>query len=386
MPQQQMKLEEAPNARDGPTVAKSAWGSTSLLVLVCVLCAVLLYFARAAFIPVALALLFALVLSSPVEALHRRGLPRVVSALLILMVFLGATGGAVNLLWEPAQQWLAGAPRIVKTVERKLGPVTRVLRRIDAVTDRAGHLADAGGRTTSTLTGATPAQSASGEFLLGTGTTVVAMATVVILTLFLLAGGPPMLGRMTASLARDIRSTHVLRVIDAVRREVGRYYATLALINLGLGLATGLAMMALGMPNPVLWGALACVLNFIPYVGSATTLIVLTVVAIVSFDGVGRVLAVAATYLALATIEGQIVQPLLIGRRLELNPIIVFLALWFGGWFWGVAGVVMAIPCLVAIKVAAEHSARGTPLVEFLSPGAAKRFNLLARKRIVRHE
>jgi predicted PurR-regulated permease PerM len=345
---------------------------------------VLLYFSRAAFIPIALALLFALVLSSPVEALHRRGLPRSVSAILILMILLGATGGAVNLLWEPAQQWLAGAPRIVKTIEQKLGPVTRVLRRIDAVTDRAGHLADTGASTTPTLTEATPAQSASGGFLLGTRTTLVAMVTVVILTLFLLAGGPPMLGRMTASLASDVHSTHVLQVIDAVRREVGRYYATLALINLGLGLATGLAMMALGMPNPILWGALACVLNFIPYVGSATTLIVLTVVAIVSFDGVGRALAVAATYLGLATIEGQIVQPLLVGRRLELNPIIVFLALWFGGWFWGIAGIVMAVPCLVALKVAAEHSVRGTPLVEFLSPSAATRFNLAARRRIVR--
>jgi hypothetical protein len=93
-------------------------------------------------------------------------LPRSVSAILILMILLGATGGAVNLLWEPAQQWLAGAPRIVKTIEQKLGPVTRVLRRIDAVTDRAGHLADTGASTTPTLTEATPAQSASGGFLL----------------------------------------------------------------------------------------------------------------------------------------------------------------------------------------------------------------------------
>jgi predicted PurR-regulated permease PerM len=143
-------------------------------------------------------------------------------------------------------------------------------------------------------------------------------------------------------------------------------------------------MMALGMPNPVLWGALAAVLNFIPYVGSATTLVVLSVVAIVSFDSVGRVLAVAATYLGLATIEGQILQPLLLGRRLELSPIIVFLALWFGGWFWGIAGVVMAVPCLVALKVAAEHSVHGTPLVEFLSPSIAKRLIPAARKRIAR--
>ena len=130
--------------------------------------------------------------------------------------------------------------------------------------------------------------------------------------------------------------------------------------------------MALGIPNPLLWGVLAGVLNFIPYVGSATTLIVLAVVALVSFDDVERVLAVTGTYLALATIEGQVVEPLFVGQRLKLSPIIVFLALWFGGWFWGVAGIVLAVPSLVALKVAAEHSKQGAPLVAFLSPGAGK--------------
>src|SRR6185312_7936294 len=129
--------QKQPPVGNPRSVSARPRSSRSLVLLVCGLCVVVLYFAHAVLIPVALALLFALVLSSPVEALHRHGLPRVVSALLILMVFLGATGGAVNLLWEPAQQWLAGAPRIVKTVERKLGPVTQVLRRIDAVTDRA---------------------------------------------------------------------------------------------------------------------------------------------------------------------------------------------------------------------------------------------------------
>jgi len=330
---------------------------------------------------VALALLFALVLSSPVEVLHRLGLPRGVSATLILMIFLGATGAVVNLLWEPAQQWLAGAPRIVRIVEQKLGPVARVLHRIDAVTDRAGHLTDARGGA---KTAPTPAPDTSGGFLLGTRTALVAMTTVVVLTLFLLAGGPPMLARMTASPASDAHSTRALHLIDAVRREVGRYYATLALINLGLGLATGLAMLVLGMPNPILWGVLAAVLNFIPYIGSATTLIVLTVVAFVSFDGVGRALTVAASYLGLATIEGQIVQPLLVGRRLELNPIIVFLALWFGAWFWGIPGIVIAVPSLVALKVVAEHSQHGRRLVEFLSPNVSTRLNPDLRKRILR--
>jgi predicted PurR-regulated permease PerM len=196
--------------------------------------------------------------------------------------------------------------------------------------------------------------------------------TVIVLTLFLLSGGPPMLARMMAAVATEVYAAHALKVIEAIRSELGRYYWTIALINLALGIATGVAMMLLGLPNPFLWGTMAAVLNFVPYVGSATTLLILSVVALVSFDGVGRIAAVMASYLALATIEGQVVQPLFVGHRLELNPLLVFLAVWFGGWMWGIAGITIAVPGLVALKVAAEHSTRGEPLVEFLSPGRSK--------------
>jgi len=122
------------------------------------------------------------------------------------------------------------------------------------------------------------------------------------------------------------------------------------------------------MPNPMLWGAVAGVLNFIPYLGSATTLAILTLVALVTFDTIPHVLMVAASYLALAAVEGHIVEPIFLGRRLDLNPIVVFVALWSGGWLWGMPGVVFALPVLVAAKVAASHSSRGDVVVRFLSP------------------
>ena len=350
--------------------------SIALVVLACALTGALLYFARGAFIPIFLAVLFALLLSSPVEALHRIGLPRAVSALLILAIFLGLLSVTVNLLWEPAQGWLATAPRTSATIQRKLGPLARAMHRVDLITSRAGHLADTTASATPTIPNTAPAPVDSGGLLAETRIALVAAMTVIILTLFLLGAGPPVLARMSAAFATDTHATHVLQLIQAIRGEVGRYYATVALINLGLGAATFGAMMALGMPNPLLWGVLAGVLNFIPYVGSATTMLVLAVVALVSFEGFERVLAVTGSYLALTTIEGQIVQPLFVGQRLELSPVIVFLALWFGGWFWGVAGIVLAVPTLVALKVAAEHSKNGAPLVAFLSPGTGKHLML----------
>lgn len=334
----------------------------------------LLYFAHAVFVPIALAILFFLLLSGPVEVLHRKKLPRTVGATLILLMFLGVSGATVDLLWDPAQQWLAAAPRTASVIQRKLGPASRIMQRIDAVTNRAGHLTDGGGSAAAPPQNPAPAAHGSGGMLAQTREVIVSAVTIAIMTLFLLASGPPVLARMTAAFASRANASHVLKVIEAVRSEVGRYYATIALINLGLGVATCAAMTLLRMPNPILWGVLAGTLNFIPYVGSATTLVVLGVVAFVSFDGVGQVLAVTGTYLALTTIEGQIVQPLFVGQRLELNPIIVFLALWVGGWFWGIAGIVLAVPSLVALKVVAEHSDQGTPLLEFLSPNRTKRF------------
>jgi predicted PurR-regulated permease PerM len=173
---------------------------------------------------------------------------------------------------------------------------------------------------------------------------------------------------MSAALASDLKSTHTFEVIKAVRTELSRYYGGIALINLGLGVATVVVMALLGMPNPLLWGTVAALLNFFPYVGSATTLMLLTVVAFVTFSSLGHVAAVAASYLTLATLEGQVAQPLVMGRRLKLNPIIVFLALWFGGWFWGIAGIVIAVPALVSMKVVAAKSKHGQPVIEFLSP------------------
>jgi predicted PurR-regulated permease PerM len=304
-----------------------------------------------------------------VEALHRLRLPRALGAVLIVATLLGGFGVAANALVAPAQHWLSSAPKVLQSLERRLRPAQGVMHRLQAVTTQAGTLTkpSASGSPAAPPAAAEPALSEA-EMVTATGATITSFVACMILTVFLLSGGPPMLAQMAASLAANLQAAHALRVIEALRKELGRYYGTIALINLGLGVATGLAMLWLGLPNPFLWGAVAALLNFVPYVGSATTLAVLTIVAVISFDATSKILAVAGTFLALATIEGQVVQPLLVGRRLELNPILVFLAVWFGGWFWGVAGIVIAIPTLVALKVAASHSKNPGAILEFLSP------------------
>ena len=338
---------------------------TGVRLLVAGAIGLLLYFGHVAFVPVALALLLALVLSGPVEALHAWRVPRSISAAVLLIVVLASFAAAAAFLSAPAQQWFASAPHTLRLIEKKIRPVEQIMSKIDTLRNSAGNI---GSTAHAPPPPVAALEESTTEMLLDvTRGPLLSSVTVIILTLFLLSGGPPMLARMTSAFADDLNSAHITTVIEKVRREVGRFYVTTALINVGLGVATSFVMMWCGMPNPFLWGTMAGVLNFIPYLGSTVTLIVLTVVAIVSFEGLGRVIAVAGSYVALATIEGQFVQPLLVGRRLQLNPMLVFLALWFGGLFWGVAGIILATPTLVALKVVAENASAGRPLVNFLS-------------------
>ncbi|MEO8464713.1 MAG: AI-2E family transporter [Gammaproteobacteria bacterium] len=338
------------------------WGAVGLL----------LYTAHVAFIPIALALLLALILSGPVEALHRLRVPRAASALLMLVITVGLLVGAVELLWMPAQEWFDGAPKTLQTIKRRVMPIVRFKQHVDDLRGDASAVSDGKPASASPpVVVAPPAEDAVG-FLDGTREVLVAFVTVVVVTLFLLAGGPPMMARMTAAFGDNLRAGRVLFLIERVRAEVGRFYLTTTFINLGLGCATTIVMLAWGMPTPYLWGALAAAFNYIPYLGSATTLAIVTVVAMVSFTDLTHILGVAGSYLALATVEGQVVQPLCVGRRLDVNPLIVFLALWFGGLFWGIPGILLATPILVTLKVLAEHSEGGKPLLEFLNPNAGR--------------
>jgi predicted PurR-regulated permease PerM len=285
---------------------------------------------------------------------------------LILLVALGLIGGAVELLWKPAQHWFASAPQTLQIIRQRITPVARFMQHLDELRGSADALGAS--HAAAHPAAVAPAPSGPEQLLDATRNAVVGSVTFVIVTLFLLAGGPPMLARMTAAFVDDLHAGHILYLIEKVRGEVGRFYLVSLAINIGLGCATTGIMMAWDMPNPYLWGAMAAVLNFIPYAGSGTTLLVITVVAIVTFTNLGRILGVAGSYVLLATIEGQIAQPLLVGRRLAVNPLVVFLSLWFGGLFWGIPGVLLATPTLVAIKVIAEHSARGAALLKFLGP------------------
>jgi predicted PurR-regulated permease PerM len=139
-----------------------------------------------------------------------------------------------------------------------------------------------------------------------------------------------------------------------------------AAINAALGTAAGLVFWGLGMPNPALWGALGFVLNFIPYVGAVFTIGITALVAAATFPHLGQAILVPASYLALGTIEGNFVTPHILGKRLVLNPVVIFIGLVFWGWMWGILGALLAIPMLVMVKIICDHIEPLAPLGEFL--------------------
>jgi predicted PurR-regulated permease PerM len=272
-------------------------------------------------------------------------------------------------------------------IKQKIAPAAKIVNRVDDIGTSAGSIGNTAPGRASTRPAPAPAAgstSAASSIIGSSLGAAVSTMTFAILTLFLLTGGPPMLARMTAAFADNLNASHVLKIIEAVRREVGRFYAVAALINIGLGVVTTVAMMLLGMPTPYVWGIMAALLNFIPYAGPVTTLAIVTFVAAMTFNTVPHVLGVAGTYLAITTIEGQIIQPLFVGRRLKINPLLIFLGLWLGGLFWGVAGVMLATPVLVALKVVAEHVNGGRAILEFLGPNTAAAVTKKSLEKLVR--
>jgi predicted PurR-regulated permease PerM len=328
-----------------------AWARPLWIIAVCCLL-VVARLGRDALIPLGLALLAAFILSGAVERLRRIHLPRAVSAAALLMLLGGGLVGTAEMVATPAQQWMLNAPRALRIIEHKVRPAQSMLRRLDDLAKRATALANPGVEASTDAPAPGSALVTPLDVFAFTGVAAFNIVTVLAFAFLLLSAGPPTIARLTCVLAGEAHAAQVLQVINAIRGEVGRYYATLLLINVCYGAVVGALMWLLGMPNPALWGVLAAVLNFVPYIGPAATLAILTVVSLVTFDGVTHTLLVGASYVALATVEGHIIEPVFLGRRLNLNPILVLLAVWIGGWLWGVAGVLLALPLLLALKVA----------------------------------
>jgi len=345
--------------------AKSDWVFVGLFILAMLYT---FHFARALLMPIILAILFSLLLSPIVGWLRKLRLPEPVGAALVMVALVSGIVFAIYTLAEPAAQWLDKAPESLSTAESKLrklkqpvADVQRAAEKIEAMTQLQAA------KKPREVVVQTPGL---GAFITSrTPYLITGLISTLVLLYFLLASGDLFMRKTVRLIPTWRDKVHAVEVGREIKRELGRYFFTVTLINGALGIATAIAMRALGMPNPLLWGAMAMLLNYIPYLGPSTTLAVLSMAAVMSFDDLNRIWPVPAVFLALVVLEGQLIQPIVVGRSLRLNPVMVFVAFLLLGWLWGIAGMFLAVPILVTLKVICDHVERFAALAEYLGRG-----------------
>jgi len=171
-----------------------------------------------------------------------------------------------------------------------------------------------------------------------------------VLLFFLLASGDVFKFKLVTAMPRLSEKKRALSIWRDVEQDVSVYLRTITIINASLGVVIGLGLYAIGLPNALLWGVMAALLNFIPYIGALVGLSVVSVVAIITFDPLSHAMIAPLVYAASNLTESQFVTPSILGKRLSLNPVVVFVSVIFWGWLWGMPGAMMAVPMLIIVS------------------------------------
>ncbi|MET2829641.1 AI-2E family transporter [Mesorhizobium shangrilense] len=323
-------------------------------------------FAKAFFMPVILAFLLALTLTPIVRFLRKRGIPEALSATLLVVLSLFIVVSAGYLLSGPVIDLINNTSTIGQQLTERLAQLRRPFEKIMEISHQLEGLTETtqepGIQRVAMAQSGILSSAASNVLSAGTSFTII-----FVLSLFLLASGTMFYEKIIQSFTSLSEKKRALRVVFDVEREISHYLLTVTIINAGLGTVIGLGLWALGMPNPLVWGAAAALLNFLPYVGALMTLVLVAVIALISFDTISYALLAPAFVLLCDIIEGQFVTPMVVGRRLEINAVAIFIAIAFWSWLWGFVGALMAVPLLVVIKVFCDHFDGLTHVGNFLA-------------------
>ncbi len=306
---------------------------------------------KALLIPLVLAAFIGLALNPIVAAGARVHFPRWLSASVLMVGLIVGIGTGVSLLAQPAVGWFHGAPAAIKTFVPKLRNLTKPLE----AANRATQTLVTG---TNRATVAEPApMSISAWGVVSTAPTVLAaVLSVLLLVFFFLVYGDTMLRRLVEITPSFAYKRHAVEIVRNIQSEVSRYLLTALLINGGLGAVTAGMLHLYGVPDALLWGAVAMFANFIPYVGALFTTMVLAVVSMLyAKDASLEVFLPALTFAGITALEGNVITPLIQGRSMRLSPIAILLWLLLWGWLWGIPGALLAVPMLTCTKLICER-------------------------------
>jgi predicted PurR-regulated permease PerM len=324
-----------------------------------------IYFGRGLFMPIAIALVLSLTLSPIVRAGEKRRIPSGLTAgVLVFGLAIAMLAGFLTVS-QPFMDWIDDAPQLGRQLRYRLESLRGSVEAVSEASQEVQKIAEGNDPTVQEVVVRQPGLlNKAADRAAGVGATIIVTFG---LTLYMLAYNSLFYEKVVRILPRMSDKKRALRIAYDVERIVSRYLLTIALINTGLGLAVGGAMWLVGMPNPVLWGVAAGLLNFLPYIGSAVGILACAALSIVTFDTLGHGIVPPLVYLAITTLEGNFITPMILGRRLELNPVVILLSVALWGFVWGVVGVLIAVPLLVVLKVFCDHVEGLNGLGEFLS-------------------
>jgi predicted PurR-regulated permease PerM len=324
-----------------------------------------IYFMRSILLPIVLALLLSYLFRPIVRALAQAKIPTLLGAAFILIALLICIGYGMSALATPLAGWLEKAPAGLQELEHKFMPVRQSMAHVAQASGEVEKLATTDSRTKTTVE--VKRHPITEILYMRTPEFIASAVLLLILLYFLLAYDGVFIGKLMKLMPTLSDKKRAVSIAHDIESHISRYLLTVTIINTCLGLAVGTTVGLLGLRNPVMWGVVVAVLNFVPYLGALTGIICMTIGAVLSFDGLSYALIFPGVYLLFGILEGNFVTPWVMGRSLTLNPVIVLLSLTFWGWMWGIPGVILAVPILATFKIFCAHIKPMEPLAEFLS-------------------
>jgi predicted PurR-regulated permease PerM len=342
----EIEVEEAPPAYRAPV---------RLIALIISLAAC--WLASDLLIPIMLAMLLALLANPLVTRLKRLWVPRWIGALFVVVGGLVLSVWLAGLLIGPAADWVKQAPTELRQLAPKLKKITRQVEQANKAAASIVRAAGAAPAAASTAAEDKPTPPNLWTLVSQTPRIVASVLAVALLAFFFLVYGEDLQRQAIARLPKTRHQEVTVEILKRIETDLSRYVLTIGVINVTLGLVLTAALYWLGIDigDALLWGTLAALLNFVPYVGPLSGVALLALVGVVAFDQPARMLIPPALYLALHVTESQIVTPIILGRRMALSPLVVLLWLMLWGFLWGVAGLLLAVPMLASVKIVAER-------------------------------
>ncbi len=335
-------------------------GARALGTLAVLAVAYTLYFAAAFLLPFTLAIVLYLLLSPAMRFLNKRlHLPRVLAALLLIIALFVVVGGVGAAISVPASDWVGRIPQSLPTIEKQFGflqgPLEAIEHGYDRLTGMMGGSSSSSSQSSGGVPGLSSLTSLGGSILAGAKNMLADGFTILLLLYFFLYAGDTLLRRLVEVLPTWEDKRRAVQIASEIEENVASYLATITVMNTLVGTLNGLSVWLLGMPNPLLFGTLAFLLNYIPILGPMMGIGVFFVVGLFTFSQPLFALVPAGIYLAIHILEGETITPMLLARRLTLNPVLVIVSLFFWDWMWGIPGALLSVPLLAVTKIVCDH-------------------------------